>query len=158
MSAFAKARANEQAGKIELVDGIIRYQSEFFGTWTLPASEVFLFGEYTTDQGPVIDDWFMVFVPAGKREWYEASVYAEGADQFRSQLAAQLNVDTLYGELASHTDYASRIIWPSQLAGRPLFKFEEVNMSLWEKVVRLGCGQIRFSFSSDVEALITKSN
>lgn len=149
-------KANEQAGRIRLTDGMIRYDSTFFGSWELPASKVCAFGEYTTDHGPMVDDWFMVIVPDSGDGWLEASVYADGADAFRVDLAKVLGTESLYGELFAHTDFASRVIWPTRLAGKPLFDFKPMPMPWWKKLVRLGCEQIQFALSAEVQAVVTK--
>jgi hypothetical protein len=149
-------KANEQAGRIRLTDGMICYNSAFFGSWEFPASIVSAFGEDTTDQGPMIDDWFMVIVPDAGDGWLEASVYAEGADVFRADLAKALGTESLYGELFAHTDFASRVIWPTRLAGKPLFDFKPVPMPWWKRLVRLGSEQIQFALSPDVQAVVSK--
>ena len=107
------------------------------------------------NNGPMIDDWFMVFVP-DDGGWFEASVYAAGADIFRTDLAKVLGSENLYGELFASTEFASRVIWPSHLSGKPLFDFAPVLMPWWKKLIRLGSEQIQFCLSPDVQAAVTK--
>ena len=147
---------SEQSGRIELNDGMIRYTSAFFGSWQLPASKVRVCGEYTTDNGPMIDDWFMVFVPDEGNGWYEASVYATGADLFLTGLAKVFGAESLYGELFASTEFASRVIWPSHLRDMPLFEFRSVPMPWWKRLIRLGSGQIRFALSPEVQAFVAR--
>ena len=89
----------------------------------LPVSEICLVGEFTTQSGPYDDDWFLVLAHRDGR-WLELSMYGEG-EQVRQQLASLWACPLQVG-LANSTDFASRIIWPLALAGRPLFTFERV--------------------------------
>jgi hypothetical protein len=130
-----------------MADGQIYYNSKDYGSWCFPQADVRIFGEYTTDNGPMIDDWFMVFVTSTGHGWYEASVHADGADEFRKQLASALRTDDLHGELAASTEFASRIIWPVALRGQPLFQFTHIQQPWWRRVLPFGMGQVRTELS-----------
>lgn len=67
------------SGKIRLDQDCIFYQFPD-GGWQLPVSEIKIVGEHTDDQGPVVDDYFLVFLTDSNL--YEASVYAEGLGAF----------------------------------------------------------------------------
>ena len=97
----------------------------------------------------MIDDWFMDFVTSSARGWYEASVYAEGADEFRKQLAITLGADSLYGELFASTEFASRVIWPPSLSGQQLFRFTPIPISWWRRVLRFGMSELRIELSPE---------
>ena len=94
-----------------------------FDSLALPVSEIALVGEFTTQSGPYTDDWFLVLVHRDGR-WIELSMYG-GGEQVRQQLPSWW-VCPLQVGLANSADFASRIIWPPELAGRPLFTFERV--------------------------------
>lgn len=91
--------------------------------WHLRLDEVRVFGEYTNQNGPFADDWFLVFLRADDEYWFEAPVHAEGAEQLLELLRAQLNIDTVECKLAHSTDFESRVMWPRELAEQPLFQF-----------------------------------
>jgi len=140
--------ASPKSGRIWLADGLIHYESQDYGSWSLPVADLRVLGEHTTDNGPMIDDWFLVFVTGSAAGWQEASVYAEGADEFRKQLAGVLGADSLDGELSASTDFASRILWPQTLRGQPLFHYSPIEAPGWRHV--LGLGKLRIELSPQV--------
>jgi hypothetical protein len=130
MSTETKAliRKAAESGVLRFDGSLITYTSQRYGSFSVPLSEVAAIGELTTDNGPFIDDWFLVFVLRGGSEWFETSMYAEGIESFREQLSAALG-SPIISSLAASTDFASRIIWPVAFAGRPLFTFSPVAAS-----------------------------
>lgn len=142
-------RRNPESGVISLVEGVVRYDSPSYGSWSIPVKDIAVFGEYTTDNGPWIDDWFMVFV-TGEDQWLEASNYCAGQDEFRRSLAAIWNIESAWGRLWGHTDFASRVIWPQALADRDLFEFTTVPQKAWEKVKSFGTGTVVKSLKPEV--------
>lgn len=130
-------RKSAQSGVINFDGSLISYTSSHYGSFTFPLSEVAVIGEFTTDNGPYIDDWFLVFVPDRGRGWFEASMYAEGIDSMREQLSAALG-SSIYGAgLFASTDFASRILWPAALGDRPLFTFSLVTASSFLRRLKL---------------------
>jgi hypothetical protein len=115
-----------QSGAICFDGSLITYSSQHYGSFSVHLSEVAIIGEFTTDNGPVIDDWFMVFVRRDGGEWFEASMYADGMRSFQESLSTALGSSIICG-LASSADFASRIIWPVMLADRPLFNFSPIS-------------------------------
>ena len=102
-------KTSSKSGRIWLTDGEVHYESQDYGSWSFPVADIRVFGEYTTDHGPMIDDWFMVFVTSSAYCWFEASVYGEGVEEFLEQLAAVLGADSLNGELFASTQFDSRV-------------------------------------------------
>lgn len=132
-----------KSGHIWLADGKVHYESQDYGSWSFPATDLRIFGEHTNDHGPMLDDWFMIFVTSAERGWYEASIYANCADEFRKQLGGFIGADDLHCELAASAGYASRIIWPQTLRGQPLFDFTPIPVPWWRRLLRFGGGQLR---------------
>jgi hypothetical protein len=95
-------------------------------SWSIPISDLLILGEYTNNHGPLSDDWFYVFITAPEREWYEASAYADGTEIFLTKLASVLHVEKLELGLANSTDWASRIIYPPNLADQELLTIKRV--------------------------------
>jgi len=143
----------KKSGRIWIADDQIRYESQDYGSWSLPVADLRVLGEHTTDHGPWIDDWFMVFVTSSDGSWHEASVYADGNEEFRAQLARLLKVDSLHSDLAGSTEFASRVIWPQSLHGRPMFQLTPVLIPWWRRVMRFGLGEIRYELSPEVKSL-----
>lgn len=124
------------------IDGqTLSYTSPDYGNWQIPIAEVVTFGEYTTNNGPYIDDWFLVFVTTDFN-WVEASNYCDGCDAIRDELAEHWGVESLRGELSFSTDFNSRALWPTEIAGEPLFDFVGRPQSVWQKITSFGIGLI----------------
>ena len=137
----SEAKPNPKSGVLSMDGPTLSYASPDYGNWQIPVSEIIAFGEYTTDNGPHIDDWFMVFVTKDFN-WVEASNYCAGSDAVRNELARQWGVESLHGKLWGHTDFASRVIWPLALADQPLFEFVERPQSIGQKIKSFGIGLI----------------
>ncbi len=134
------------SGRLWLVDDFIQYDSAAYGSWRLPVGAVKIVGEFTNDNGPFLDDWFLIFVTA-EQGWYEASMSAEGTKEFLHELAMRLGADNLLVELAGATDYDSRILWPAALRGEPLFDITSVAIPWWRKLLRFGAGELSIRLS-----------
>lgn len=95
--------------------------------WTLPIETLVLISEYTTNEGPSIDDYFLVFVTVEEGQFYfsTCSFYADGRDEVVSTLGERLGSPIELG-LANSTDWKSRVLWPPELAGKEYFTFKEV--------------------------------
>lgn len=78
-------------------------------------------GEYTTQDGPLVDDWFVVFV-LGEQEWVEVPCYAGGVPDSLRNLGSILGTSLELG-LQTSTDFASQVLWPPSLAMYPLFEY-----------------------------------
>lgn len=132
-----QSKPNPKSGALEIVGERIRYQSEDYGSWELPLAEIKVVGEYTSDNGPYIDDWFLVLV-TGDDQWVEASNYCGGQEEAREALVRRFGMESLWGKLWGSTEFASRVLAPSHLAGQPLFEFQEVPQSVWTTIKRFG--------------------
>jgi hypothetical protein len=113
---------------LALHDGVIRYSS-VGPVWELRLSALRVIGEYTNANGPYLDDYFLCFATTDS-EWYEASFYDEGRDEFLKELGHLLGSDFQL-HLVGSTDYASNVLWPPHLAGTPMFTFEPVQATTW---------------------------
>ena len=60
---------------IWIQDKTILYAIRDSDAWELPIAELKVVGEYTTPNGPYIDDYFYVFLSTNY--WYEASFYCQ---------------------------------------------------------------------------------
>lgn len=144
-----EGKPNPKSGVLMIDGPTLSYDSPDYGAWQIPITEIAAFGEYSTDNGPCIDDWFMVFVTRDFN-WREASNYCTGSDTVRNALADQWGVGSLYDKLWGHTDFASRVIWPLALANQPLFEFEQRQQSNWQKIKSFGIGLIDKDLTAEV--------
>ncbi len=111
------------SGCYQLEDGVISYRSEVYGSWQLPVSEVSAIGEYTNEDGPFADDYFLVFITHNDSGWFEGSFYGEGRDKLVRGLSTLLCTEISLG-LSHSTTFTSRILWPEMMRGEPLFDFK----------------------------------
>jgi len=60
--------------------------------WTLPIAAIVLIAEFTTNEGPYVDDYFLTFVTVenGKALSATCSFYAEGRDSALSEISHQV--------------------------------------------------------------------
>ena len=152
------SRKDRNSGAIQLDGTRITYTSPVYGSFSIPLSEVAVIGEFTTDNGPFIDDWFLVFVLRDGSDWFEASMFAEGIEPLRQQLSETLGASFGGDSLVFSTDFASRIVWPPALVGRPLFAFSPDKGSGVFGRIRLAIfPQIAHHLSSDTLSAIERS-
>lgn len=76
--------------------------------------------EHTNDRGPIEDDWFLVFV--GGRPVMSIEVPVRIGLRPLRRLSEYFGVE-LNPALSGSTDFKSRIIWPTNLSGRPFFDY-----------------------------------
>ena len=121
-------RVNVKNPTLKLGNGTLEYRS-FEGTlvWTLALGDIVLLAEYTTDAGPLLDDYFLVFVTAGNdtRKFATASFYCDGLEEVLGQLALEWKADTKLA-LAGSTVWKSRVVWPPALADEAYSEASEV--------------------------------
>lgn len=91
--------------------------------WDVAIGTLVLIAEYTTNEGPMCDDYFLVFWSLEGEQLFEmkCSFYALDAIETMGTLLMKLNASTDLG-LASSTEWHSRILWPTNLAGNHISK------------------------------------
>jgi hypothetical protein len=114
----------QDSGQLRLDGDVIRYRSATFGDWDLALVDVRLIGEATNEDGPGVDDYWFCFA-TGLDRWREASFYSEDRAEFFTQLSARLNIPIELG-LCSSATFRSRILWPPELLGKPMFVYTDV--------------------------------
>lgn len=99
--------------------------------WELPLSAMALVGEYTTEDGPGGDDHFICIVDQqGNR--YDVSD-EEGSAELLHILSRALKVP-LSPKLALETRFDSRILYPVEVSGQPLFTPPTPSNSIVERM------------------------
>lgn len=111
------------SGRYMIADGLISYRSEVYGSWEIPVSDVTVIGEYTNEDGPFADDYFLVFVTRDDSGWFEGSFYGSGRDELVKELSVLLGSEISL-ELSHSTTFTSRILWPETMIGKALFDFQ----------------------------------
>lgn len=104
--------------------------------WSISIGDIVLIAEYTTDEGPQTDDYFLVFVTREQGELYYSNVtmYAAGINEALTELENILGCP-LELTLPSSTSWNSRVVWPRDIAGSPYFRYEQVvPEGFWERL------------------------
>jgi hypothetical protein len=115
-------REKNTSGHLLLEKADVVYSANGKELWRLPVTQIRVIGEYTTANGPYVDDYFLVFVVRQSTEWFEASYYAQRDDSFRKNLGNLLGGDEIRFGLNNSTDWKHRVLWPKNLEGSELFE------------------------------------
>jgi hypothetical protein len=119
--------------------------------WSCPLSAIVLIAEYTTNEGPWLDDYFLVFWTWEDDRLFrcQASFYSNGRDEVIARLSEHFTPE-LKLDLAYSTDWKSRVIWPPALIDRPYFTFVDVRPTSWrDRLKRRALGPTQEYFASD---------
>jgi hypothetical protein len=102
--------------------------------WHIKSESIVLVAEYTTNEGPFGDDWFLVFAVANKNPWFfTCSVYSEGAERALEFLQARFGATP---KLTNSTEWKSAVLWPKTIAGAPLIEFSQREPHNWRERLR----------------------
>ena len=95
--------------------------------WSLPIESIVLVAEYTSDEGPYFDDYFLVIVTVEECKFYfsTCALYSGGSDEVLSILGERLGSPIQLGLIFS-TKWQSRVTWPAEMAGTEYFTFTTV--------------------------------
>jgi hypothetical protein len=105
-------------------------------SWSVSISDIVLIAEYTTEGGPDVDDYFLVFVTREEGEFYYSNVtmYGAGIDESLTELERVMGC-SLELALVSSTTWNSRVVWPAKLAGSAYFRYDQaVPEGFWNRV------------------------
>jgi len=76
--------------------------------WRLKPEDIALVAEYTTNEGPFGDDWFLVFAVANKApDFMTCSVYSDGRDQALEFLRSRFAIEP---KLTNSTEWKSVVL------------------------------------------------
>lgn len=102
--------SDPKSGSVSIADGVLTYRSEHCGTWSIHLSEVRKIEEFTSSDGPWLDDYFYCFHTVSKEE-VSASFYAEGWSAVWPELE-QVFPGLGQAGLCDSTSCRTRILWP----------------------------------------------
>lgn len=152
------ATTENQSGRLWLDESGLHYSLSPGDSWTIPLGQLLIFGEYTTDHGPFLDDYYFVFI-TGPETAYCASFYSDGREEFLGDLRTKLGAP-FQCKLIGSTQFDSNVLWPEDLAGKPLYRFEgKPAQGIGMRVMRvLGFGKINVSLSPQVLAKLEQGS
>lgn len=113
--------------KISISDHIIIFESDEFSRWTLSIDTLKVIGEYTTQEGPFVEDHFLVFVDI-ENKLYEIPVAADGLTEVLNKISLLIKYE-LKISLYFSTEFKSRVIYPEILKDEDLFTFVRTKTS-----------------------------
>ena len=94
--------------------------------WSLPIASIILVAEYTTNEGPWADDWFLTFVTLEDgRLYFSTCSVSAGIEEAMSILQERLG-SLIPLQLLGSTEWRSRVAWPTRIAGNDYFTLTEV--------------------------------
>ena len=144
----ATIKQAESDGAIYFDDSAIIHRRPSGDTLSVSISDVAVVGEFTTPDGPGVD-WYLVLVLRGSDHWHQFSMYAEGTETLCDKFSKFWNSRVQVG-LANRTDLASRIMWPPELVGRPLFVFAPFREgNVLRRVISSILGETSFRLSAE---------
>lgn len=146
----------KEYGRIEVRDdkvvrtlgGQIRYE--------IPLTDIKIIGEFTTADGPILDDWFLTIITDDW--WYEIPIDAIGMQQLLTDLGQKLGT-TLIIQLANSANWKTRIMYPESAKDQELYDLLKVEpKTFWDKVKKsIGLQDTVRQYSSETNRIINKS-
>ncbi|MCC5821782.1 MAG: hypothetical protein LAT64_00675 [Phycisphaerales bacterium] len=117
------------SGRVELVGDRLSYTGVNGTAWSIKLAEVRLIAEETIEA--LGDDWLIHI--ALQSEWVRFPFYAAGFRDVWDRLGERFPGMEL--GLADSTSFKSRVLWPADLRGQPLFEYQlERNPSWWRRL------------------------
>lgn len=123
----------------------------------MPIAAILLIAEYTTNEGPFVDDYFVELwgLENGSIVKSHATFYSSGRDAAFAEIAKQLDAALSFG-LAGSTEWTSRIMWPPELAGHPYFEFRDTRPANWREKIsgRFSDSTQEYFLTKEVQAFV----
>lgn len=137
----------KRSGRIDLTGDRLSYTPPRGTGWSVELTEIRLIAEETIEA--MGDDWFIHL--ALQSEWYSFSFYAAGFQEVWDRIAERF--PGIKMELSRSASFASRVLWPAQLHGQPLFDYQpEPNPPLWRRLT--GSQRIESTLTSTVSGYL----
>lgn len=120
--------------------------------WSIDLSEIRLVAEETIETFAGGDDWIIHL--AFQSQWCSFPKYAAGFGEVWDRLSERFPNMEL--GLARSASFASRVLWPPQLRGQPLFDHQpEPNPPLWRRLT--GSGRIESTLTPAVSSFLASA-
>ena len=140
--------------RLELDGQTIRCWTGEHELWALALDDLMVFGEMTDESGPGGDDYQFIFV---RRDgsWFASTFYFDARDEFLAALSDSLGTPLVCG-LSHSTTFASRVLWPPPLVGRPLFDFSPVSAAdAWGRLRQAVWPRVQYRLSVEVARFLS---
>lgn len=123
-----EVKQEAEYGQLELQDGNLRYSYHGNEWWCVAVNEIRLLGESSNQSWPWGWDWLLDVLVDG--EWHLAPMDALGREQLLEELERYWGIEFDL-ELYRCTDFNSRVLWPADLAGEPVFDYTDPEPESW---------------------------
>lgn len=143
------SKPTNDAPELSIKDGALIFTSSIYGDWDTPLSTLSLVGEYTSEDGPMMDDHFLVFVTKSG-DVFEAPTSIKDISAVLGSIENELGWP-MRMRLSLETDFKSRIIAPPPYADKPLYEFKSVAGGFWSKLVG---GRVERILSAEARAAL----
>jgi len=119
--------------------------------WRVAVGSLVVVAEYTTPNGPYLDDYFLVLGYREQGQLLFREVPLDMTGTVLDDLSAATGWDLAF-ELARSTTWNSRVMWPPELKDKPLFEYSTVKTNA---IVRWLAGdRCHAEFSAEVAAYL----
>lgn len=122
-------------GAIAAVQDAIEYRdANGHLLWHINTKDIVLVAEYTTNEGPYGDDWFLVFAVGHKKPlFFTCAVNSSGMETTLEFLRTRFAIAL---KLSNSTDWNSIVLWPKQIEGTSLIEFSQREPRNWRERLR----------------------
>lgn len=147
----------ENYGSTSLSATMLSFKSKYYGTWSVNVANISLIGEFTNQDGPSLEDHFLVFIGMNG-SLYELPISALGFDLIWTQLADKFKILPRL-MLNGETDFASKVLWPEEMRDYVVFDYiDKVPSSFFGRLFSLvGIGEIESRLSSEITQYLEKN-
>ncbi|WP_210486802.1 hypothetical protein [Rufibacter aurantiacus] len=135
-------------------DNQLVFEHSSTNKWAVEIDKIRLIGEYTTADGPWLDDYFFVFAEK-EDEWYEAPNEAVKNHDFWEILSEKLNFKVAPSLFAS-TQWDSKVLFPKDMKGQKLFQViteKKPARTLWQKLMGSSAKTEKIAFAENVKKI-----
>lgn len=114
----------QPSGRVYMAFGKIVWLHKGEVLCEIEVKDIQLVGEYTTDEGPVINDWFLVFI-LSEDNVMQIPLYVNGREAMLQYLSQFLGAEVA-PRLVGSAGCATTLLWPPEVAGKPMWDLEEL--------------------------------
>lgn len=119
--------------------------------WRLKFSDILAIGEATDAQHRIRSEYRGIYLVRPPYHWEHFTFSAAGADQVIKELERRFDVQ-IRATLPNVRAFASRVIWPTSLAGQPMFEVRTMRMGILDWV--LGPSAAEWNLAAGLSAAI----
>lgn len=135
--------------EVEIVGDRLECSVDCKQLWSTPIASIVLSAEYTTNEGPWLEDWYLVIKFVEEAHLMEVRIHDSvigGFSVLLQALGPRMHTALDLG-LVSSAEWNSRVMWPASLKDEKFFTLDPIApMGMWEKL-RYGCFGAQLSLS-----------